>query len=150
MSERKPLLTPKAEFKSSMKKPLEPALLTKNKDSKSKPLGSQEDAGLTEKTNQAAPEAQSEQKLLSNKSKKREKLVQKNEEVFQQQMEDAEKSERCAKIMGSVDKPTTIKENHLTVLSSNKREFSESRDPEEKLSFSKKKVTTESKKSKPV
>lgn len=124
MSERKALLTPKGELKSSMKKQLEPSLQAKNIGSKSKPLDSEEDAGLTEKTNLAPNEPKSEQKLLSNKSKKREKLVQKNEEVFQQQMEEAEKSERCAKIMGSFDKPTTIKENHLNMLSSNKKEFS--------------------------
>ena len=54
MSERKQLLTPKAELKSSIKKHLEPHLLSKNNASKAKPLDSEQDAGLTEKTNLAA------------------------------------------------------------------------------------------------
>ena len=150
MSEKKALLTPKGEAKSSMKKRADPALLAKSNGSKSKDLEGAEDMGLSEKTNLAPIEGQSVQKQPSNKSSKRDKLVHKNEVMFQERIDATLRSERSAKIMGSVDKQTTIKENHNTIAESNQREFSHSRDPQENLSVSKKKITTESKKSKPV
>lgn len=144
-------MTPKGEVKSSIKKRVDPALLAKPDRSKSKNKAHEpaEDAGLSEMTN-VGPAEKTDQKLLSNKSSKREKLKHKAEVIFLEQMTQAERSERSAKVIGSYDKQTTIKENHNTIVESNQREFSHSRDPEEHLSVSKKKINTESKKSKTV